>query len=66
MERRHITNVLQASAWRIEGNGGAACVLGMKPSTLRSRMVKLGIVRADRKRAAAPVSERLNSHESGE
>jgi formate hydrogenlyase transcriptional activator len=48
IERRHITGVLQRSAWRIEGDGGAAHVLGMKPSTLRSRMMKLGIVRAPR------------------
>src|SRR5262245_11974704 len=46
VERRHISNVLQSRRWRIEGAGGAAQVLGMKPSTLRSRMAKLGIVRA--------------------
>jgi formate hydrogenlyase transcriptional activator len=46
IERRHIGNVLQTTQWRIEGQGGAAHILGMKPSTLRSRMVKLGIVRA--------------------
>jgi transcriptional regulator with GAF, ATPase, and Fis domain len=46
VERRHISNVLRCSQWRIEGAGGAAQVLGMKPSTLRSRMAKLGIVRA--------------------
>jgi transcriptional regulator with GAF, ATPase, and Fis domain len=45
VERRHIVHVLNASSWRIEGSGGAAAVLGMKPSTLRSRMAKLGIAR---------------------
>jgi formate hydrogenlyase transcriptional activator len=45
VERRHIVNVLQKSGWQIEGARGAARVLGMKPSTLRSRMAKLGIVR---------------------
>ena len=45
VERRHIRNVLDTSHWRIEGPGGAAQVLGMKPSTLRSRMLKLGISR---------------------
>jgi hypothetical protein len=45
MERRHIANILDAAQWRIEGRGGAAQVLGLKPSTLRSRMVKLGIAR---------------------
>jgi hypothetical protein len=36
---------LNSSCWRIEGPGGAAAVLGMKPSTLRSRMAKLRIAR---------------------
>jgi transcriptional regulator with GAF, ATPase, and Fis domain len=48
VERRHIVNVLQTSGWRIEGASGAAHILGIKPSTLRSRMAKLGIVRAGR------------------
>jgi len=46
VERRHIATVLQASRWRIEGAGGAAQILGLKPSTLRSRMMRLGIARA--------------------
>jgi transcriptional regulator with GAF, ATPase, and Fis domain len=45
MERRHIRAVLDATRWRIEGASGAAQLLGLKPSTLRSRMLKLGIVR---------------------
>lgn len=45
MERRHIAHILASSRWRIEGAGGAAQVLGLKPSTLRSRMSKLGIHR---------------------
>jgi transcriptional regulator with GAF, ATPase, and Fis domain len=45
MERRHISQILANSRWRIEGKGGAAQVLGLKPSTLRSRMSKLGIAR---------------------
>jgi formate hydrogenlyase transcriptional activator len=45
VERRHILRVLSNGRWRIEGPGGAAQVLGLKPSTLRSRMMKLGIVR---------------------
>jgi formate hydrogenlyase transcriptional activator len=31
--------------WRIAGRGGAAEQLGLKPSTLRSRMEKLGLKR---------------------
>jgi transcriptional regulator with GAF, ATPase, and Fis domain len=45
IERRHIRNVLDTTRWRIEGGGGAAQLLGLKPSTLRSRMLKLGIAR---------------------
>jgi len=45
VERRHIMRVLDDVRWRIEGGGGAAQVLGMKPSTLRSRMLKLGVSR---------------------
>ena len=45
VERRHIVRVLDGARWRIEGAGGAAQMLGMKPSTLRSRMLKLGVTR---------------------
>lgn len=45
VERRHIVRVLSGARWRIEGAGGAAQLLGLKPSTLRSRMMKLGIAR---------------------
>jgi formate hydrogenlyase transcriptional activator len=45
VERRHIVRVLSGARWRIEGSGGAAQVLGLKPSTLRSRMMKLWIAR---------------------
>ena len=45
VERNHITAVLNESNWRIEGENGAAPRLGLKPSTLRSRMQKLGIKR---------------------
>ncbi len=43
MEREHITAVLSDARWRIEGERGAAAILGLHPSTLRSRMKKLGI-----------------------
>jgi formate hydrogenlyase transcriptional activator len=44
-ERRHILRVLESSQWRIYGRNGAADQLGMNPSTLRSRMKKLGLNR---------------------
>jgi formate hydrogenlyase transcriptional activator len=49
VERDHIELVLQNVAWRIEGAGGAAQVLGLRPSTLRTRMQKLGIERPERR-----------------
>ena len=45
VERDHVTFVLAHTGWRIEGVSGAAKVLGLSPSTLRSRMRKLGIER---------------------
>jgi formate hydrogenlyase transcriptional activator len=45
VERQHIVQVLQAAQWTIEGPGGAARLLGLHPSTLRSRMRQLGITR---------------------
>ena len=40
---RHIERVLEQTAGRINGPGGAAELLGVHPSTLRSRMQKLGV-----------------------
>jgi formate hydrogenlyase transcriptional activator len=45
VERRHIETVLNQTNWMIEGERGAAKILDMNPSTLRSRMQKLGIKR---------------------
>ena len=42
---RRIEQVLIDAAWTIEGPQGAAAILGIAPSTLRSRMKKLGIQR---------------------
>ncbi len=44
-ERAHVLRVLERTRWTIEGDDGAAAVLGLRPSTLRSRMRKLGIKR---------------------
>lgn len=55
MERDYILQILEDRAWRIDGRQGAARILGMNPSTLRTRMAKLGIkknVVAFRKTAA--------------
>ena len=45
MEREYIRRVLALVGGRIYGQGGAATLLGLKPSTLQSRMKKLGIER---------------------
>ena len=45
VEREHIRCVLETSAWRIRGAGGAADRLGLKPTTLETRMNKLGLKR---------------------
>ncbi len=45
VERNHILRVMDMVGWRVRGEGGAAQVLKMKPTTLESRMQKLGISR---------------------
>ncbi len=44
--RKHILAALERSNWVIDGPHGAAKILALHPNTLRSRMKKLGIVRA--------------------
>ncbi len=46
MERRHIVEVLNRTTWKIDGPKGAAGLLKLNPSTLRSRIKKLGIRRS--------------------
>ena len=48
VERAHVTRILERAGWVIEGRKGAAAVLGLAPSTLRSRMAQLAIRRAKR------------------
>jgi transcriptional regulator with GAF, ATPase, and Fis domain len=45
LERNHIIDVLNKTSWRVSGQKGAANLLGLKPTTLESRMKKLGITR---------------------
>jgi transcriptional regulator with GAF, ATPase, and Fis domain len=51
--RDQILSVLHETGWRIRGAGGAAEILAIKPTTLESRMAKLGITR---KRGASDIS----------
>ena len=45
MERQHLERALRRTAGKIYGPGGAAELLGLKPTTLQSRMRKLGVQR---------------------
>jgi hypothetical protein len=62
IERRYIADVLRHTHGRIAGKGGAASVLGLKPSTLSWRINKLGLheVLAEARGSAIP------SHRPGE
>ena len=51
LERLHILQILDRTLWRIYGQDGAAAQLGLNPSTLRSRLKRLGL-----KRPVHPVS----------
>ena len=46
MEREYLLKVLDTTKWKIEGDNSASTILRMPPSTLRSRMKKLGIQRS--------------------
>ena len=48
VEREHIRSVLDAVGWRVRGTAGAADILGLKPSTLESRMARQGLTRKPR------------------
>ena len=43
VERLHIMQVLEGAGWRVRGKNGAAEILKLKPTTLDSRIKKLGI-----------------------
>lgn len=45
VERIYIMKILGETKWIIEGQNGAAKILGLNPNTLRSRLQKLGIRR---------------------
>jgi len=45
VEKEHIKSVLDSTRWRIRGVGGAADHLGLKATTLETRMAKLGLQR---------------------
>jgi transcriptional regulator with GAF, ATPase, and Fis domain len=44
-ERDNIIAALDRAAWKVSGSGGAAEILGVKPTTLASRLKRFGIKR---------------------
>ena len=44
-ERDNLLIVLERTHWRIKGPGGAAELLGVNPTTLQSRIKKMGLRR---------------------
>jgi transcriptional regulator with GAF, ATPase, and Fis domain len=44
-QRANLVAALEAAQWRVSGKGGAAELLGIRPSTLSDRMTTLGIKR---------------------
>jgi formate hydrogenlyase transcriptional activator len=53
-ERRAVLRALECTGWRVSGRGGAADLLGLKPTTLHAKMKKLGIERPSHQ---APASD---------
>lgn len=49
VQRKHILTTLKMTKWCIRGDKGAARILDLKPTTLESKMIKLGIERPKRK-----------------
>jgi formate hydrogenlyase transcriptional activator len=54
VEQAHISKVLDSTGGRIRGKGGAAEILGLKPTTLYSLMQRLGIQRASNDGISSP------------
>ncbi len=57
-ERENILIVLRKADWKIKGANGAAELLGVKPTTLISRIKKMGLKREDATQQANPAVER--------
>jgi transcriptional regulator with GAF, ATPase, and Fis domain len=45
VQKNHISKVLEACNWRVRGARGAAQSLGLAPTTLETRMARLGLTR---------------------
>ena len=49
VEKQHIRGVVESCGWRIRGAGCAADRLGLQPTTLETRMARLGLIRPKRR-----------------
>lgn len=49
VQKDYIIRTLERTRWRVRGKRGAAEILGLKPTTLESRMAKLGVRRPDQR-----------------
>ena len=47
-QKDHVLKTLTLTGWRIRGKNGAAEILGLKPTTLESKMARLGIKRPEK------------------
>jgi PAS domain S-box-containing protein len=56
IEKEYIVRILDSTSWRIEGHKGAARILGLNPSTLRTRISKLGIQKLESKTQSSGAS----------
>jgi formate hydrogenlyase transcriptional activator len=45
VQREHVRRVLEVCNWKVRGSNGAADRLGLRPTTLETRMAKLGLTR---------------------
>ncbi len=59
-ERQHIMMMLERTGWQLAGAGGAAELLDINASTLRSRMQKLGIRRPSQRSEVAPAETAIS------
>lgn len=53
LERRNILAALEKTSWKIYGPGGAAEMLGVKPTTLAARVTRMGLKRPARDNSSA-------------
>jgi formate hydrogenlyase transcriptional activator len=53
LERRNILAALEKTSWKIYGPGGAAEMLGVKPTTLAARVTRMGLKRPARDYSSA-------------